>query len=155
MARGWGAFFVYAIKKGVRHEQAEDFAQVGMLEDFQRHPNPPRQLRWIWVDFLRETVAGRTSTQCFSQRLAIAEPVYPKTQAALDSLSGAYETSESMDEHLKGLPLYERVVTVLILKWGLDQKEVAHVFGISQSRMSQIVKRIVERFEGTTQVGNC
>ncbi len=116
----------YANKQGY-YNRADDFAQW-MAEQELKGIRKTR-FKFHLIDFLRK---DRINLKRFP------------------GVSFDFETPEvavfAEENFLEGLPPSARIkakaIMILVFKWGLSQEEVAEVFGVSNSRISQILEKL-------------
>ena len=61
----------------------------------------------------------------------------------------AKETIEEVGRFVRGLPQRERVIVSLHFVEGLTMRQIAQVLDISESRVSQLQKRALDRIRGS------
>lgn len=119
---------------------ADDFAQVALLKLSQGRKTT---LDNLLTDYLRETF-GRSN---------VVNKDALETRRAIESRWHDLETNDVPDPtqvkegqdfhtHLKDLEPKERAMLVLLYKWDMTLKEVGEVFGVTESRTSQVVTAI-------------
>ncbi len=138
MAHAWSTLYWYAIRNGSGPEQAEDFAQDASLAEFNGRRT---RLHFLWVDFLRANVAGRTEAKSYDERRRFLETISMTPETAV-----ATPTHETLSTKLlREMTTTERVLVILITKWGLTAREGSEVLGVSEARGSQILKALRKR----------
>lgn len=109
------------------------------------------------IDYLR-TDTGRKGAPGYTSRLNLinADTIGPRSDDESDGLDygrvgfdpGASEGIEGFDWVrcvTRGLSRDEKIIVSLKANWGFREIEIANLFGVSESRISQRVKRIQER----------
>lgn len=131
----WNFLYKYGLKKGLRHEHAEEFAQ----EAFIKYSNGNTNLNWLIIDFKRKefgdirTPAGRNRANA---NIEFNEFYIGRSNGSLD---GNQFESLSFDRYLK---LDERYLYKEIFEDGFKGKEIAIYYNVSESRISQKLKLI-------------
>lgn len=141
----WKQFYNYGRLRGAKREQAEDFAQEALLKRFQ---GSRQHIKHLWIDYLRET-SGRSGGRHYELRKSLNNHLFTFDQFPDYRIE---DFDPRMTARLKLLTLTERIITILILGWGLTQEEVANVFGMSASRISQIISKVEKRMEDLKEV---
>ena len=148
----------YASRRGMERE-AEDFAQEVVELTFAGRQT---SLRYLFVDFLRAR-SGRKGDGGYSARpidgfgSVSIQALEDKAGRTLDQLGGRVEPT--MDDGLDAIgylrSLWDpklRCVALLRFRWGFNEIEIGHLFGVTESRVSQWIKsiqgRISERVKG-------
>lgn len=145
MARSWKTFYVYALERGARHDSAEDFAQEACLYEFNGRRT---EIRNLWVDFLRKTVAGRSDAKNYEARRNLFETIHltPETREYGDSLEIEERRLETI--LLRDMSTAERAMVMLEIKWGFTHREVAEVLGVTESRICHLSKGLAIKLRG-------
>jgi hypothetical protein len=130
---------VYAIRQGFE-EVAEDFAAFVCEQTLLERDTSARNL---WVDFLRKNILGGKKLGLVGLNGRKQDQVNPEVSPLEDVPDVPCEEDVSFDDLIfahyeKGS---DRAVAMLIFKWGFSQREVGELFGFSEARISQIVKR--------------
>lgn len=131
----WNFLYRYGLKKGLRHEYAEEFAQ----EAFIKYSNGNTNLNWLITDFKRKefgdirTLAGRNRANA---NIEFNESYHGRSNGSLD---GNQFESLPLDRYLK---LDERYLYEEIFEDGFEGKEIAIYYNVSESRISQKLKLI-------------
>lgn len=139
----------YAGSKG-RAEYAEDFASYCTIY---RLTHRSLNLEWAFVNFLRETFgntrtgSGSLETRSNLHGIPISEEPFNEdgspagiqiedTEQGGDSIAALRLADEL---HLKEI---DRAIFILYFHFGFLQREIGQVFGISESRVNQIMKAL-------------
>jgi RNA polymerase sigma factor (sigma-70 family) len=130
-----------ATKKGFGND-AEDFAQEATLL---LHAGRKARLDQLLTDYLRKeygsTRHSNTPTKEYLARECYHEIDPNRTRAE------AIPSHMEFLSLLKTLPQAERVMVILKYQWGLDQREIAEAFGVTESRISQKLTEAHQRLQ--------
>jgi len=130
-----------AIRKGFERE-AEDFSQVAVMKLMKGRKATLDQLL---IDYLRENYT-RTNKKGSKPNKVVLD-VYNMKELSVDHL--VHTTSPldlyNFNQILKRLDRHKnrgqlRCFLVLRYLWGFNQQEIAHCFGITESRVCQLLK---------------
>ena len=126
---------------GLNREGAEDIAQEVVARFIERGTG--QTVRHAVIDLLREQSEGRavkTSKKPRRGTHASLSRVHEQIADETTHTRGAM-TPERMSE-LDAMPLHKdaRAALVLMLEWGFTGREVARVLGVTESRVSQILR---------------
>lgn len=106
------------------------------------------------IDAIRR-VAGRSTSPEFEARANVA---FRDRQVSLDLLENRAGKVSNLDLALdyqavvKQLKQPERVIFVLCHTWGMKQREIAEIFGVSEAKMSQELRAIERKVRTLMQV---
>lgn len=122
---------------------AEDFAQFATLAVFTGRKTSTKNL---FCDFMREEF-GRNDAHENLEKTKVKKPW--QAGAMIEDVEDCkiQDLDLRIATRLKHLDMAERVITILILGWGFTQREVAEVMGVSESRISQIISVVYNKFE--------
>jgi len=131
--------YAYALKRGFAPEQAEDFAQDVCLE---RHKGRVQPLKYHFADHAR---MWRVRGGGYVDSIQNYSKIYDCTD--LEALQ-QWRAIESWP-----ITKIERVVVLLIARFGLKKEDVAYLLKITPARVSQLIGKIKLRMAGN-KVGN-
>ncbi len=147
----WAKAKAYASRMGMERE-SEDFAQEAVEQIWKGRKAPIRNL---FVDFQRER-GGRKGLCGYGQRAldgygAVSiQALEEKAGHSLDSIAGV--TRPTMDYGLDAIKYLRtlwdpklRCVALLYHQWGFNEIEIGHLFGVTESRVSQWLKAVHSR----------
>lgn len=116
-------FVMYAVEEHIRGRETSSYHQ-------------------LYVDFLRLTVAGRATGPHYEERLAAANQTFldgaiaDTTATNCPSSLDALERKEAM-ERAMSLRGPSRAILLLHVFYGFTEVEIADIFGVTESRVSQ------------------
>lgn len=138
---------LFSAKKFGFGEHAEDLAQE-MLLKFLENKETRQTVDQAVIDAIREEF-GNPNTAGYELRRARDNAI--PVDELIDSLTlrgsiGETPTSAlDFERYLEMFEDMERATICLVFKWGFSLKEVGHCFGVTESRVSQILKDILGR----------
>lgn len=119
---------LYKRKNKKNHDDAEDFFQFVVLNMLRRDTDLAN-FDWLLADWLELKKKEQITT---TVNMDIFE--YQETEKKKEELIEAIEKKE-----LKAL---DRAFLILLVKWGFTKREIAHVFGFSESYVGQRIKDV-------------
>jgi RNA polymerase sigma factor (sigma-70 family) len=139
---------VQAVALGLSLDEAEDFAQSARLHLLRIPPSNRSSVRYVRV-VIRN--AMRSAARRLSHRLGLlssrrveldsVDPINPESVASLESEG----ILSRVRQWRADLPARERDLVVLLYDEGLSQREAAALLDVSQPRVAQLHRRILER----------
>lgn len=121
----WSSAKNYARSMGLIDE-CEDFAQIATMELLGGRRASVQQ---IYIDYLRRKLGRSNRKNELNFSLSSVEDIEKKI-----------EDSILFDDLVGKLKRRDRNIYILYYRWGLYEREVAQIIGISESRVSQILK---------------
>lgn len=128
---------------GFAHEK-EDIAQDVLLQMLEK---PGRPVRYATIDAIRERT-GRKGDISYEARQVLNLSVSNGTEHIEwepESLSGRLEARLEVESLLGSVNGANRAIWLLTYQWGLSEKEIGYLFGVSESRICQRLRRIQAR----------
>lgn len=119
---------LYKRKNKKNHDDAEDFFQFVVLNMLRRDTDLAN-FDWLLADWLELKKKEKVTTVMNMDILTHQEAAKKK-----DELLEAIEK--------KKLNTIDRAFLILLVKWGLTKREIAHVFGYSESYIGQRIKQV-------------
>jgi RNA polymerase sigma factor (sigma-70 family) len=127
----------FAARKYWRSEEVDDVAQE-VIAAYLKNPESKQTINQAVLDHLRKN--GRR-TRAGALRVFLPDCL---SAAEQDQTSSISDESRSSREHLSIFEPYlydlketDRCIAILYFVWGLNEEEIGHCFGVSQSRISQ------------------
>lgn len=119
----------------------EDAAHQIFLTWLSKRKESKQTIDHAVIDYARRTL-GDSRTKSHNQRRSI-------NMAVSDGLERVESPTRQYDANVQWLarilPRVERIVFLLRIKWGFNEAEIADLYNVSESRISQIYKGIQER----------
>lgn len=134
----WMKAYAYARVRGVPHQICEDFAQDVSIELFKGRDRPMRD---FFADHARMWAARGGGKHV---ELAASNENLLKGHEELEQ----WRFVERMD-----LKPRERLILLLLARFGLSQSEVGYLLNLHESRISQIVDLIRKKYTGGFREG--
>ncbi len=128
--------YIWAKKRGFTCHEAEDFQSWAYLKYKETRRS---NLAWLFPDYVRERFGFSTT-----RKKALINPILFDEKEFAQPLEDLDRTIlfEKVTDLLKGP---DRAIFKLKFELGYTFVEIAHLWGVSRSRMSQIVREILAR----------
>jgi DNA-directed RNA polymerase specialized sigma24 family protein len=123
MDRRWKAYHAIAVHLGFTQD-AEDLASMA-YEAWLKNPHRAGRRKHLVIDAIRSNF-GRNPM--------------PMTDQDVEKIGQTPESLADLEKRLKPLSQVERCCYILRHMWGLLDKEIAYCFGLSVSRVDQIIR---------------
>lgn len=120
---------------------AEDAVQSILLTWLSRQGKGRQTVDQAVIDYARRTI-GDPRSGSFNSRKSLYQATSDGLERINEETRQSQENGDWVTEILCGM---ERVIWVLLTKWGMSEVEVADIIGVSSSRVSQRLKAIQSR----------
>lgn len=131
-----------APKFGLNDEDVEDFTQEVFLSWTKRDFKAGQTIDQTIIDCLRKQW-GRKGDISYDTRQKLKNAAGIDDEPSVGRTAGdSLGERRNFREHLKFVGRDDRVIAMLIYEWGLNETEVADIYSVSTSRISQRLKRI-------------
>lgn len=124
----------------IADDGAQEYA-LGLLEGKHKH----QTIDQFCIDYLRQRFgSSRTKSHGQRQNFEYADSFEPDLHTGANGSCDvrALENGRDADVHLRHFREVDRACFYLVHYWGLSEVEVGDIFGFSESRVSQRLKRI-------------
>lgn len=108
--------------------------------------------RYLAVDFFRmhgaETSNSRPRRDAF-QKAGRSQVIEKLDKRTIEASDGLFMSAQSFDDLISGLDLTTKMMVVMHFKYGHTMDELAHVYDLDLSRISQIIKAALASIKRT------
>ena len=124
-----------------------------------------KRIVWDFLDWARSGKrSGRPDAKNFEKKLAVFHPLgltsvdengkeYEKI-GCIDKSSNKVDNEDEIDKVLLGCNRKEKLCLKLYFIAGFDMKETGKVVGVSESRVSQLIKGAIERIQDDYRISD-
>lgn len=132
----------HAVRKRRPHLD-DEFASY-VMEDLAKQGTLYYNLHWLWATFLRGQFGNLASKQGRAKATARTKPVPIEKAYKIADTKKLPDESDPLNVLISRFHDRERAVVVLKFKWGMSDREIGDVFGISPVRVNQILQVVYQ-----------
>lgn len=139
----------YAWRRCGNEQEAKDFGQWATI--FYIRGRKAR-INQLYVDYLRTNIAD-SRTKHFELARALSNPVEYKDE--INTKSAEHDTIQRRGDFIRVVQKLEpnsQAIIKLYTIWGLNEREIADCFGVTESRISQRIKALLPRIQKIVQL---